>query len=159
MPYLLTSLITYSMKQSPSWEANRFAASQEFPRILWNLKVHYRIHKCLPPVFILSQLNPVHTPTSHFLKIRLNIILPWIYIPNFIKIAKNSLVAVTGWQTDGRGLHIRLFGLTPSPLNIVQSNVIFSSYAVHHWCPTALLQKATPVSISWLTDLTWTKQQ
>ena len=24
------------MEQSPSREANRFAASQEFPRILWN---------------------------------------------------------------------------------------------------------------------------
>jgi hypothetical protein len=32
--YLRTYLLTYSMEQSPSWEANRFAASQEIPLIL-----------------------------------------------------------------------------------------------------------------------------
>jgi hypothetical protein len=55
--------VTYSIEQSPSWEANRFAFSQEIPHILSNPKVHYRIHNCSLPVSILSQLIPV--PYAH----------------------------------------------------------------------------------------------
>ena len=72
----ISYLLTYAMAQSPSWEANWFAASQEILRILWNPKVHYRTHKRPPPVPILGQPNPVHITISHLLEIHSNIIHP-----------------------------------------------------------------------------------
>ena len=64
------------MEQNSSWEADRFSASHEIPRISRNPKIHYHIHKCPPTVPISSQLGPVHIPTFHFLMTHLNIILP-----------------------------------------------------------------------------------
>ena len=70
------NLITYTMEMSPSWEGNRFSASQAIPGTLWKLKVHYRSHNSPLPVPTLSQIYQGHTPTFHFLKIHLIIILP-----------------------------------------------------------------------------------
>jgi hypothetical protein len=42
---------TYSMEQSPSWEANQFLQLvKKFPTVLWNPKVLYCIHKCPPMI-------------------------------------------------------------------------------------------------------------
>ena len=67
--YLLTPWSTVLLEKLTG-----FAADQEIPRILWNPKVHYRTHKRPLTVPILSQLHPVPTTPSHFLKIHLNML-------------------------------------------------------------------------------------
>jgi len=78
LTYSLTHSLTHPIEQSPSWEAKRFSATQEIPRILWNPEVHYRFHKCPPHVSSpeTARSSPYPPLPSYFLNIHLNIILP-----------------------------------------------------------------------------------
>jgi hypothetical protein len=57
-----------SMEQSLSCEAN-----QEIPRLLWNPKVRFRVHKSPPLVPILSRMHAVHILSPYFPKIHSDI--------------------------------------------------------------------------------------
>jgi hypothetical protein len=52
-------------------------ATQEFSNIIWNLKFHYHVHRSLPHVPILSQMNSVHTTSFYFLRSTLILFSHW----------------------------------------------------------------------------------
>jgi len=64
------------MEQSPSGEANSNLASQEIPHLLWNPKVHCRVHNSPPLVPILNQMHLVRAFPPYFSEIHSNIIFP-----------------------------------------------------------------------------------
>jgi len=48
-------------------KADSYSAGKEILCLLWNLKIHYHIHKSQSLDPILNQLNLVHTLTPYFL--------------------------------------------------------------------------------------------
>jgi hypothetical protein len=62
------------MVLSTSWESANCAATQELLRTLWNLEVHYCVHKSPPLVPILSHIYPIHTTPSYHSKTHFNMV-------------------------------------------------------------------------------------
>jgi len=54
---------------------------KKFPPMLWSPIAHFCVHNLPRIIPILSQLDPIHTPTVHFLNIHLNIIFPSRPVP------------------------------------------------------------------------------
>ena len=70
-------LVTVSMQRRPSFRR------LEFPCILRNPMVNYRIHNSPPPAPILSHMNPIHALPSYFFQNKFSII--YLFMPRSFK--------------------------------------------------------------------------
>jgi hypothetical protein len=68
------TLLTNFIEQSLPWQAARRSVTLEFPNILWNQRVHYRVHKIPPLVPVSNEMNPIHTTPSYFSKLHFSLV-------------------------------------------------------------------------------------
>jgi hypothetical protein len=61
--WLKTNKLTNSMKPILSYETNTRSGTEEFS--IWNLKVHYRVHKSPPRIHTSSHMNLIHILLTH----------------------------------------------------------------------------------------------
>jgi len=123
--FFLTTLTNELREQSISWEVNGHSASQEIPRILWNSKVHYRVHKNPPLAPILSHMNPLTTLQNCFAKL-------------FLILSSHPLLGISSCL-----LHVGL------PTKILSYHI--SSSIWKHWNRSKLyiLYMWVPVTTAW----------
>ena len=102
------------MERSPSWKANRSAASLYIPRIWWNRKVHYCIHKSPPTVPVSAR--SIYSMLPHPASWRAILILPShlrLGLPSGLRFPHQNHLCTSSLPTNttypGHNIHLHLF--------------------------------------------------
>jgi hypothetical protein len=81
--------------------ADSCSATQETQSSLWNLRVHYLVHKNPLMLLVPSLMNPVYNLLSYFFKIHFNIVFP--AMPRYTLSTKHLTLACC--STNICGIH------------------------------------------------------
>jgi hypothetical protein len=98
--------------------------SQEIPHLLWNPKIHNRVHKRRPLVPILSQMHPIHASPPYFPKTHSNIIFistPITFRNKLLPYGEELLAPRQTLKLEGQPLSAirdRLFNIFASTVHI-----------------------------------------
>ena len=120
------------MEQSPSWEANRFSASQVIPPNLWKPKVHYRNHKFPLPAPILSLHLVVYSQSWKYVR---------CFLEQAVKAQKGSrviaLLSLTSALDESRRSRPipNRFTHERDPVAVVQEGALSRKGVRHHYIP------------------------
>jgi hypothetical protein len=87
---LILSSVSNSVELSRSRKTASRSATQELSSILWNPKVHYRVHKSHPLVPVRSQINPTRNTPS--ISLRSIMILSTLERIEFYEMSKHVVV-------------------------------------------------------------------
>jgi hypothetical protein len=68
------------MELSPFWIADSHSVTEEIPRLSWNPRFHYRVHKSPALVPYPETENPLHNLPTYFININFNIVLLSTYM-------------------------------------------------------------------------------
>jgi len=132
--YSIKQGLANSVEQSHSWAADRSSTSQEIPSILWNSKVHYRIHRHLS----LSWARSIQSmlPHSSLLKIHFHIVLL-----STLRSSKLSVSLRSPHQKPVRTSPVSIHATCPAdliPLGLI-TRIIFDKVYRAQSCPICSL--------------------
>jgi hypothetical protein len=133
--------VTKPMGLSPSWEATSRSATQKLPDLLWNSKIHYRVHKS--PPLPLSPARSIQSIPPHPIALRFVLILH-----SNLRLDLRSCLFPSGFPR--KILHAFIFSparaTCPDHLTLLDLiNLIIyvassPSHEAHHYAVNALLQ-------------------